>query len=92
VKRGKDYVTNESLTQREPESKAAALLRSAADQAIAEFRRRGLPRAGLVNFASGSWSVLVSQHPEVAPLRGRFVAMVTEPFADGQQGILGGTR
>jgi hypothetical protein len=34
--------------------------------------------------------VLVSQHPEVAPLRGRFVAMVTAPFAgDGQQGILG---
>jgi hypothetical protein len=43
-----------------------------------------------VNFASGSWQVLVSEHPEVAPLRSRFVEMVTAPFAnDGQQGIFG---
>jgi hypothetical protein len=83
-------LTDNIVTQQRPDSKAEQLLRAAADHAIAEFRRRGLPRAGLFNFCNGSWSVLVSQHPEVAPLRSRFVEMVTAPFAGGgQQGIFG---
>lgn len=86
-------MTNEIVTHSRPESNADRILRDAAAQAVAEFRRRGLPRAGLLNFCHGSWQVAVSQHPELAPLRSRFVALVTEPFADNQHQMFGqGTR